>query len=223
MLTKPCIFSTFGVFAVISAAMLGLNSCSRRVFFDSCYPSQYHAALISASGYSAMIPRLIEPRKFAQQGLSVSGSLPVQELDRLSSAVLALSAVDVNLRFGISESKHRVVTGLVAANVELVCQRCLEALGLKLSSEVSLAMIWAEEEAKQLPTIYEPWVVAADQADLYEIVEEELLLALPVVAFHDYECVDKSLFTTGEKSPPVETKQNNPFRVLATLKGSSKI
>lgn len=170
-----------------------------------------------------MIPRNIEPRKFAQQGLSLSGSLPSGELSRLVAVVEDLGDISVELSFSVSESKHRIVTGRVKTKASMVCQRCLEAVSVPLESDVALAMVWTEEEAKHLPSSYDPWVVASDQADVYDIVEEELLLALPVVAFHDYECVDKSLLRSGDVVQPEPAKSNNPFQVLATLKGSSKI
>lgn len=169
-----------------------------------------------------MIPRIIEPRKFAQQGLRVAGDLPADDLPRLRASVLELGKVSADLQFAIAESKHRLVTGHVQADVSMVCQRCLDPVATQLSSDLALAMVWTQEDAKTLPSAYEPWVVPAEQGDLYDILEEELLLVLPLVAFHDYECIDRSLFVAGDAPEAEQTKQNNPFQVLATLKGSSK-
>lgn len=168
-----------------------------------------------------MIPHSIEPRKFAQQGLDVKGDVPVTALVRLLSAVEGVQSASAELHFDIAPSKHRIVTGRVQACVDLICQRCLEAVSVPLSGSVSLALVATEADAKTLPEAYDPWVVADDEADLYDIIEEELLLALPVVAYHPFECVDKALFSAGEP-PAVAAPKNNPFQALAVLKGSNK-
>jgi uncharacterized protein len=169
-----------------------------------------------------MIPRLIEPRKFAQQGLSVTGDLPSAELRRLSDAVMGLSDVQADLQFEVAQSKHRRVYGRVSAQATLECQRCLEPVELTLDAQVNLAIVWSEDDAKQLPDDLEPWVVTQEQADLYEILEEELLLALPLVPVHEHNCLDAGVLAKLSEPAPVPNKTNNPFQVLSTLKGSNK-
>jgi uncharacterized protein len=164
-----------------------------------------------------MVPRVIEPRKFAQQGLQVAGEIPVESLERLAQMAVAVNSVAVTLEFSVVE-KHRVVTGQYDGRVVMQCQRCLEPVELHLAGDVSLAMVWKEDGAKQLPAEYEPWVVPEDQADLYEIIEEELLLALPLVPTHDYDCMDRS--SLAPEGLAESREQNNPFQVLARLKGS---
>lgn len=168
--------------------------------------------------FCPMVPRLIEPRKFAQHGLQVAGEIPVDGLLRLGAVALSVQSVAVTLQFSVAETKHRIVTGQYDGRVVMQCQRCLEAVELHLSGEISLAIVWSEDDAKQLPSDYEPWVVAQDQADLYEIIEEELLLALPLVPAHDYDCMDRTALAPKGTTEP--SKNNNPFQVLARLKGS---
>lgn len=166
-----------------------------------------------------MVPRFIEPRKFAQHGVQVAGAIPADGLQRLAGVAQAVQAVAVDLQFAVAETKHRVVTGRFDGHVVMQCQRCLESVELHLGGEVSLAMVWSEDDARALPSEYEPWVVAQEQADLYEIIEEELLLALPLVPTHDYDCMDRSALAPKVVVEP--GKHNNPFQVLARLKGSS--
>lgn len=168
--------------------------------------------------FCPMVPRHIEPRKFAQHGLQVAGEIPVDALQRLGAVAQSVQAVEVSLQFGVAETKHRVVTGQYNSRVVMQCQRCLEPVELHLTGAISLAMVWSEDDAKQLPSEYEPWVVAQDQADLYEIIEEELLLALPLVPAHDYDCMDRTALAPKVVAEP--SKHNNPFQVLARLKGS---
>ena len=50
-----------------------------------------------------------------------------------------------------------------------------------------MACIWADEDASDLPDTYEPLLVG-EAADLSDIAEEEILLALPVSPLHETEC-----------------------------------
>jgi len=167
------------------------------------------------------LPKQGDPRKFAQQGISIDGFVPVASLPRLVSAVQeATGEVQVDLAFGINEERKKVVTGHASAELVLVCQRCLENVTVPVESDISLGIAWDEEEAEKLPEYLDPWIVGEGVADLYDMVEEELLLSLPKVAYHEEQCVDRQLFSSGK---PVEVKKTkNPFQVLEQLKSSPK-
>lgn len=167
------------------------------------------------------LPQQADPRKFAQQGISIQGLVAVNTLPRLVDALQDTSGnLQVDLAFGINEGKKKVVTGRAAADLTLVCQRCLENVTVPVESDISLAIVWDEEEAEKLPESLDPWIVGEGLADLYEMIEEEMLLSLPAVAYHEEPCVDRQLFSSGK---PVEVKKvKNPFQVLEQLKSSPK-
>jgi uncharacterized protein len=167
------------------------------------------------------LPKQGDPRKFAQQGISLQGFIPVSALPRLVGVVQeATGNVQVDLAFGINEEKKKVVTGHATADLSLMCQRCLEKVNVPVQSDISLAVVWDEEGAEALPEYLDPWIVGEGSADLYEMIEEEMLLSLPAVAYHEEPCVDRKLFSSGQ---PVEVKkEKNPFQVLEQLKSSPK-
>ena len=167
------------------------------------------------------LPKQGDPRKFAQQGISLQGFVPVVELPRLVDAVEeATGNLQVDLSFGINEEKKKVVTGHATAELTLVCQRCLEKVIVPVESNIALAICWDEEEAEKLPESLDPWITGEGLADFYEMIEEEMLLSLPAVAYHEEPCVDRQLFSSGQ---PVEVKKTkNPFQVLEQLKSSPK-
>jgi uncharacterized protein len=167
------------------------------------------------------LPKQGDPRKFAQQGISIQGSVLIAELPRLSDAVEETAGViTVDLAFGISVEKKKVVTGSASADITLVCQRCLEAVSVPVASDISLGIVWDEEGAEALPEYLDPWIVGEGMADLYDMIEVEMLLSLPAVAYHEELCVDRRLFSSGK---PVEVKKTkNPFQVLEQLKSSPK-
>lgn len=168
------------------------------------------------------LPRFVDPRKFAQQGINIEGVIHISDLERIAeSQVRDNPEVAVKLQFDVDEQKHRVITGQVSCQVQSLCQRCLEPVLLDLDCTLSLGVVWDEEQAKQLPVNLDPCILPEDgNTDIYQVVEEELLLAMPMVAYHDHDCIDKSLYSCGTPAKP-EPKEN-PFKVLEQLKGTPK-
>lgn len=167
------------------------------------------------------LPRQVDPRKFAQQGVALEGFVPVAELPRIMEAAESSNGnAQVRLEFGISEEGKRAVTGHAVADLSLVCQRCLGPVTVTVESDISLAIVWDEEAAKALPQHFDPWITGEGAADLFNMVEEELLLSMPAVAYHHEPCIDSNLYSSGK---PVEIKkEKNPFQVLEQLKSSPK-
>jgi uncharacterized protein len=146
--------------------------------------------------------------------------VPVAALPRLAESVQETTGeIQVDLAFGISVEKKKIVTGHASAELTLVCQRCLENVKVPVKSDISLGIVWDEEGAEALPEYLDPWITGEGIADLYDMIEVELLLSLPKVAYHEELCVDRQLFTSGK---PVEVKKPNPFQVLEQLKSSPK-
>lgn len=164
------------------------------------------------------IPREIEPRKFAQLGVSLQGSVPAAQLPRLFGATLGVASIEAQLQFSFDDRGRPQVLGTVNAQVQQQCQRCLEPVEVTLQCPIALTVTKNEQQAKDLARELDSWLVPDDSGDLFAMLEEEILLALPYVAFHDYDCVDASLFQRGPKSEPSAEKAGNPFQVLEQLK-----
>jgi uncharacterized protein len=172
------------------------------------------------------LPRHIDPRKLAQQGINLDGSFALSELKRLTPLLVSESGEgQAKLEFGIDDQGIRNLKGQIELQVKMVCQRCLEPVSVEVKATLSLGMVWSDEDAGNLPKVLDPWVVHEGQSDLYEVMEDELLLSLPIVVYHDYECVQESLFTSehdseSEGKEEASPKKANPFAVLETLKGT---
>ena len=50
------------------------------------------------------------------------------------------------------------------------------------------------------------------------LVEEELLLNLPVVSYHEELCIPSDLYSYGVEEPEQSQEQESPFSALADLK-----
>ena len=162
-----------------------------------------------------VLPRQVDPRKLVAQGVTLSGDVPTAQMSRLAGAVVTMGETgQAELWFARDEDGHAAVSGKVALGVSLECQRCLNPVDAALEGAVSLGIVWDEEQAGKLPKRLDPWIVDSDAADLYEMVEDELLLALPIVAYHDTdECRARGSYSTGDVSDSAE----NPFGILAQL------
>ncbi|ROR32637.1 YceD family protein [Inmirania thermothiophila] len=162
---------------------------------------------------SAPLPRWIDPYELVADRARLVGRVPAASMGRLAGLVEALpEAVSVDLAFGLDAERHCTVTGRVEATVVLLCQRCLRPFEAVLASEVSLALVRDEAAAPALPERYDP-LVAAGRIALGDLVEDELILALPVVARH--EVCEPPVPLAGEAVSP---RRANPFAVLARLR-----
>lgn len=164
------------------------------------------------------LPELLEIKRNADKGAEFHGKWPISELPRLNELLVNDAGdVEVSLNFG-RQGKIRYVSGTISGKLAVTCQRCMQPMDLALNVEYKLGLIQSEEQADQLADEFEPLLVNEDQLSVPYLLEEELLLAIPLVAMHDTECSD---FIVEQKKWQAENeseqKKNNPFSVLKDL------
>ncbi|MEF3192805.1 MAG: YceD family protein [Halothiobacillaceae bacterium] len=153
----------------------------------------------------------LDVRALIRQGIILKGEVYVAELPRLQGTVLRDAPIRFSLSFGKNDEGQAVVTGQVQGTVELTCQRCLKAVAIELDAEVGLGVVDTEEEAKRLPSELDPLILGEGPVRLVDLIEDEILLALPVAPMHAYACVPAYREHEGME------KADNPFRVLRDL------
>jgi uncharacterized protein len=165
------------------------------------------------------LPSQIDPRKLAVQGALLEGHIPVGDLTRLSLSVEAITGpLNVSIKFGLDESKQQIATGSAAVSVKVICQRCLDLMTINLVSDFALQIICSEDQITSVAPNYEPWVVNDRIADLVSVIEDELLLALPIVNYHPIgECSGDAFQNTAVDSTE-EPDNYSPFSILKQLK-----
>ncbi len=179
---------------------------------------------MSAASKTSVLPRRVDALKACAQSASYGGVIMPEELPRLSAAVVSIRReVAAKLDFFRDESGYRVMSGELDALVSVECQRCLSAFDYDLHAQMELSIVVSETQLESLPKDSEGWLLEEDgEADLYEAVEEELLLALPIVAYHDQaDCLAQGQYSTGDFVEPVAEKKN-PFAALGSLKLANK-
>lgn len=167
------------------------------------------------------IPTTVDPVKSAGKQLVYDGLVPSSALSRLQALLLTPSAdVPCVISFGTDEQGIHYVQGEAATEVEVACERCNEAMSLSLSTTFQYAPVTRRQPAEDMPSQYE--LVELDEfgeINLHRIVEDELMLAMPVVVKHDdKDCsIDSSAMSWGKIDDSPEPSEN-PFAVLQALK-----
>lgn len=172
--------------------------------------------------YSVMVSRLpdsVLPARLADRGVELAGEIPLRGMRRLGASVLSTEgAVAIKLAFSRDEKGLRYVSGTVAARLSLRCQRCLEPMEVPIVGRVALGVVESEVEGNRLPPELEPLLVGPDPLSLVELVEDELILALPLVPLHPFPCRDPE-----DQMPQQSPVSASPFEALRALKrGSSR-
>ena len=170
------------------------------------------------------LPHTVNTRKAVARAARYSGALGVQQLRSVADVLLADegSLVRADIRFTRDDEDRQIVLVDIEAVVQLQCQRCLEPYTQAIESHSELAIVSSDEEARLLPARYEP-LLAGEETDLWEVVAEELALALPVVGYHD-----RGMCPPSRKVPEAQNREDpdrddgehrSPFAALSTLLG----
>ena|SRR3990167_3527321 len=165
------------------------------------------------------LPREVSPLKYADQGRRLSGVIALSQLPRVMEVIEDAHEgdVEIELEFSCDEQRQKLLKGRLEASVSLLCQRCLAPVRLPVHSDFTLGMVLNDEQARNLPKCYEPLMVEPEHLDLYDVVEEELLLSLPMFAYHEQCQSDMRKGSDAENADPA-LKKPNPFSVLSVLK-----
>lgn len=169
--------------------------------------------------YFMALPTHIDPRKLALQGYLLEGEVAIDSLPRLQSAVVeVVGQVLASVQFELDEARAKIALGVVEAKVAVICQRCLDKVQIDLKAHFAVQVIWSEEHESRVAKNYEPWLVLDKLANLSELLEDEILLSLPLVNYHaSGECTGDT-FETKKISDDNGTVEDGPFSILSQLK-----
>jgi uncharacterized protein len=174
---------------------------------------------------SSRLPEFVDPRRLANQGAGFSGTVELGELPRLSEALMdPVGIAEFSLEFYRDNRKRARIKGQVQADLVLECQRCLGAMVFPVKAELDLAVIQVPEEAESLPESCDPVWVEEETLRLLDLVEDELILAIPQVPKHAPDAcgVDSANPVNGETADQEQeddaSDKPNPFAVLAGFK-----
>jgi uncharacterized protein len=167
--------------------------------------------------------------------------------DRVNAVELAGRAATLERRFGLSQLPRLVevgalggtqlqaqlefgtfercttVTVRVGGEVFLACQRCLKPCACRLNEMALLAIV--ARDTDEVPGGYEPLLGDAERLSLAEVIEEQVLLGLPLVPMHETaaECGAAAAALAADEDEPAVEETQRPFANLRELleKGKS--
>ncbi|MBI2383844.1 MAG: DUF177 domain-containing protein [Gammaproteobacteria bacterium] len=165
------------------------------------------------------IPQRIRASLAVAHGERHSGTLPLAGFSRLREA-LADAAGDLRVELaGAHDSLgHPVLDLHAAAELRLLCQRCMTPFGWTLDRRAALRLVATDEEEARLMNECEPYRVQDDWLPLHEIVEDEVLLALPMLP----RCPSCENAVRSAPEPERADPRPNPFAALKDLKLGKK-
>ena len=150
---------------------------------------------------------VVDAMVLAHGGLTWEREFNDRRFERLVDVALsATPSVTSKLKFAMLD-RRPVIHGEIRALIELVCQRCMGNMQYPVVESFDLMLVETEAELALVPESHEPWMATVARLDLLELVEEQLLLALPLIAKHldEAECVISvgSAKSSGKRTPPV--------------------
>ncbi|NOX75801.1 MAG: DNA-binding protein [Gammaproteobacteria bacterium] len=159
----------------------------------------------------------------ATQRRTLSGQLPVAELPRL---VPLLRAESGDVAFELDFDKDPVgapfVKGTVRAVVTLQCQRCMQEMVCPITANINLGIVRNREAVGQLSSELDPLMLSDGDVSAASIVEDELILALPIVAMHEVADCPRGDLAENEGDSMSGSERKKPFAALADLMNQDK-
>jgi uncharacterized protein len=145
--------------------------------------------------------------------------IPVAKLERIAEHLATLEGM-VTGSVALSREEGRIVAEVkLATELSLRCQRCLKPLLLPIASRSRVALLANEEEAAGVPPELETALAPDGRLCLADLVEEELLLALPAAPRHSGSCPGGQ---ENEVQESISQTTQQPFAGLGELLGRSK-
>ena len=162
---------------------------------------------------SKSLPGQLKLFSFAKKEVSLSGLYQISDFPKISEiANNKKDNVRVDLSFYLKNNKTPCVDGIIHLDIVLACQRCLDDLSIALKVSFNLAFVKHNQESEELDSHYEIYVTEEDELATHDLICDEILLSIPMVPTHDYDCMELI-----NKQEIVKEKSDNPFSILRNI------
>ena len=156
------------------------------------------------------LPLSLDTERLARKGETIAGQYEVQDLQRLEGLLYDdTGVVRFNLEFTHDNDD----------NCSYICQRCLGSMPYNVDSRIYLGIVMKDANLSCLPDDCEPLVTENESVSLRTLIEDELILALPISAMHAEDRCNATDIMADLKSSRNSTK---PFAELKTLIRNSR-
>ncbi|MDT7834510.1 YceD family protein [Aquabacterium sp. OR-4] len=173
-------------------------------------------------------PLRLDVAAFAADGGALAGQWPGDSLVRLAESQSPPQDVPLGeVRWQVQGERRAVAGGEAElwlalsadTRVWLSCQRCLQPFEVPLALARRIRFVRGEAQAEALDAEIDDDVLALSRSiDLRELVEDELLLALPLVPRHSQCPMPLPMAADAASADDAPAERANPFAVLQSLK-----
>ena len=164
--------------------------------------------------------QLSDVDRLADRQADVAFEIPLDQLPRVRAQLASSGGKISGVAHFRREAGFRVVALQMDGVATLTCQRCLEPMKWPVGSMARVALVAAESEADRVPQEFETVLAPENRIRVLDLVEEELLLALPLVPLHADagECSGrKSVPGVAAEAAEPEQDTQRPFERLGEL------
>lgn len=175
-------------------------------------------------------PDRLDVKAFAQAGAKLAGHDSLLKYERLAREAQGLHP-DLLVDWQAT-GELRAVAGQgpqiwlhlkVRALFPMQCQRCLTPVDVPLEVERSFRFVSDEATAEALDDESDEDLLAISREfHLRELIEDELLMALPLVPRHEECPTEVPLASSDDDFEAANAEKPNPFAALASLRPSDK-
>ena len=157
----------------------------------------------------------------ADERAVVDFSIPLNEFPRVMPLLAAPDGVAVGRVVFAREGRTVVAEVTLGAELTLRCQRCMAPMRWPVASVGRAALVATAAEAERVPEALETVLAPDYRISIRDLVEEELLLALPLVAAHrdPAACAALAPSVAGPGKPTADEHGQRPFEGLKELLG----
>ncbi len=172
----------------------------------------------------------LDVKAFAQAGAKLAGHDSLMKYERLALEAKGLHPdllvdwqAEGELRTALGGMSQVWLHLKVRASFPMECQRCLTPVDIPLEVDRAFRFVADEATAEALDDESEEDLLALSREfDLRELIEDELLMALPVVPRHDECPTAVPLASSDDDFEEASAAKPNPFAALAGLRKDGK-
>ncbi|MFZ9643170.1 MAG: YceD family protein [Candidatus Methylopumilus sp.] len=157
---------------------------------------------------------IINSIEFARKSLEIRGTIARSEMQRAKDLLTAeTKSLDWRLTGELGADKKARLHLSLTGDVGVPCQRCLEPMIMALNINADFVLVNDESEIPSEEDDVEDhdYIVAEAEMDVLQLVEDEILLALPYAPKHEIKDCAVKAEENALKAP-------NPFAALRDFK-----
>ena len=160
------------------------------------------------------LPECVNPHLLAEENVVLEGDIPLPRFTRLTDYLCErCGAVRITLQFHKGKHRPLLIIGKARTTLTMQCQYCLDPVEVAVEADLDLVYVERDESSASLDESADGILAEGDSIDLVAIVEDDLILSLPMVARHGSgDCIGKLEYHQDEAA------SEGPFAELERLK-----